>query len=285
MSVQTNEITILPDRDKQEFATYLYERENAKATIDKYLTDVTTFMKYLNGDYIITKAIVLQYKEWLCENYASNSVNSMLAALNQFLEFMGASALKVKRLKIQKQLMMSAEKEMTKEEYESLIKIAAQKGKTQLVMGMETLAVTGARISELAFFTVENIKKGMVEIHNKGKNRSILIPNSLKKKLLYYIEKCGIQKGRIFVTRTGKPIDRSNFWREMNALAKEANIDSKKVFPHNLRHLFARSFYKLTKDLAGLADILGHSSLDVTRIYTASTGEMYRKQIEMLGFI
>jgi len=273
-----------PD-DIERFKRYLYERENAEATICKYLTDIRTFQTYLNGDMAFDRQRVLAYKAWLCENYVTSSVNSMLVALNQFFIFLGIPQFRVRRLKVQKELFLAENRMMTKEEYYRLIKAAVRKGNIQLAAEMETMASTGTRVSELSFFTVEAVQTGSVVINNKGKRRRIVIPNSLRKKLLYYSAKQNIRCGRIFITRSGKPKNRSNLWKEMQNLKEEANVKPDKIFPHNLRHLFARTFYKMTRNLTGLADILGHSSVNVTRIYTAVPGNMYRKQIEALGLL
>lgn len=285
MHNEQEKFTLDPGKAIADFRDYLYERENAKATISKYMTDINTFYKYLNGNYEIDKKCILSYKEWLYPMYEATSINSMLVALNQFLDFLGLGRWKVKRLKVQKQLFIPEEKEMTKQEYNRLLNAARGTNKHQLAMSIETLAATGARVSELVFFTVERVKKGTVSISNKGKHRTILITDSLKKKLLYYAAKNGVYSGCIFVTKNGRPKDRSNLWREMKALQKICNVSPEKIFPHNLRHLFARSYYKLTNDIAGLADLLGHSSMDVTRIYTANTEENYRKQIQRMGLV
>lgn len=277
--------TFDPDKAIRDFQNYLYERENAKATISKYVTDIRTFYKYLDGNYEIDKKCIVSYKEWLYPRYEATSINSMLVALNQFLDFWGLGKWKVKRLKVQKQLFIPEAKEMTKQEYKRLIAAARSQHKHQLAMSIKTLAATGARVSELMFFTVESVKKGTITVSNKGKQRTILIPQVLKKELLYFAGKNQITRGCIFVTRNGKVKDRSNLWREMKALWSIAKVPEQKIFPHNLRHLFARSYYKLTNDIAGLADLLGHSSLDVTRIYTANTEETYRKQIQRLGLV
>lgn len=284
MSAQKQSLKLQPEQIIVEFRGYLYEREKAASTIEKYMTDVRTFLSYLDMDYWVDKPKIMEYKEWLCKNYAPASVNSMLASLNQMLEFLGASSLKVKRIKIQSQTFLADGKEMSKEEYKRLLSAAREKSE-QLAMGIETLAVTGARISELAYFTVENVKKGFVEIVNKGKHRTILLSDSLRRKLLYYAVKQEIKRGHIFITRNGRPKNRSNFWREMKALKESANVAGEKIFPHNLRHLFARLFYKQTKDLTGLADLLGHSSLDTTRIYTASSSRHYKKEIENMELL
>lgn len=264
------------------FREYLNQRENAGATIKKYITDISTFLRYLNNESTIDKQKLLDYKEWLLRRYAVSSVNSMLAALNQFLEFLNLSFLKVKRVKVQNNLFLKDEKELTKEEYRRLVKTAAEEGREQLALCIETIASTGIRISELEFFTVESVRRDYIEIVNKGKYRRIFLPKVLRQKLILFARKHGVQKGAIFVTRNGKPKNRSNIWREMKALEEKAGISGNKVFPHNLRHLFARIYYSVTKDLAGLADLLGHSSLNVTRIYTSNTGKIYQKQLDSL---
>lgn len=264
------------------FREYLNQRENADATIKKYITDISTFLRYLNNESTIDKQKLLDYKEWLLRRYAVSSVNSMLAALNQFLEFLNLSFLKVKRVKVQNNLFLKDEKELTKEEYRRLVKTAAEEGREQLALCIETIASTGIRISELEFFTVESVRRDYIEIVNKGKYRRIFLPKVLRQKLILFARKHGVQKGAIFVTRNGKPKNRSNIWREMKALKEKAGISGNKVFPHNLRHLFARIYYSVTKDLAGLADLLGHSSLNVTRIYTSNTGKIYQKQLDSL---
>lgn len=284
MNTQNKLLELQPDMI-EEFQNFLYERENAPATIRKYLTDIQTFYQYLNGVIYVDKKKVLEYKTWLIKEYASTSANSMLVALNQFLEFVGAGYLKVKRVKIQKQLFLKQDKVMTKQEYERLLKTARCQNKIQLSIIIETLAVTGARVSELNYFTVDRIRRGKIEVVNKGKRRVIILADSLRKKLLYYAQRLCIKHGNIFVTKSGNQKDRSNLWREMKELSKTSRVGWKKIFPHNLRHLFARTFYQCTKDLAGLADLLGHSSMDVTRIYTAETGERFQKQIEGLGLI
>lgn len=264
----------------EEFKEYLYERENAEATIQKYLTDIRTFFRFLGDDLIISKKRLLSYKEWLKDSYMVNSANSILAALNQFLEFLGLGIWKIKRFKMQKALFLDEDRELTEAEYRKLLKTALADGRYQLALCMETIASTGIRISELPAFTVEAVKKNFIEVTNKGKYRRIYLPKEIRKKLLYYAEEQKIESGPIFVTRNGKPKSRSNIWREMKALKEKAGIDGRKIFPHNLRHLFARVYYRATKDLAGLGDLLGHSSLNITRIYTSNTGKIYQTQLD-----
>lgn len=267
------------------FRNFLFEKENAPSTIQKYISDIKTFFRYLDGDMDIDKKKVLEYKAWLVQVYAPISMNSMLAALKQFLEFVGAVHLKVKRTKIQKQLFVNREKEMTRQEYKRLCDTAKKQNKFQLALIIETLAVTGARVSELTYFTVERIQDGKLEVFNKGKGREIILADGLRKKLIYYAQRQNITKGQLFITKTGMPKDRSNLWREMKSLSIESRVGWKKIFPHNLRHLFARTFYQSTKNLTGLADLLGHSSINVTRIYTAETSDYLQKQIGGLGLL
>ena len=209
-----------------------------------------------------------------------NSANSILAALNQFLEFLGLGIWKIKRFKMQKALFLDEDRELTEAEYRKLLKTALADGRYQLALCMETIASTGIRISELPAFTVEAVKKNFIEVTNKGKYRRIFLPKEIRKKLLNYAEEQKIESGSIFVTRNGKPKSRSNIWREMKALKEKAGIDGRKIFPHNLRHLFARVYYRATKDLAGLGDLLGHSSLNITRIYTSNTRKIYQTQLD-----
>lgn len=279
--MNTRSISIRVTKESiDEFEKYLYERENAEATIRKYITDIRTFFRFLDEDLLVDKNRVLKYKEWLISKYSLNSVNSILAALNTYFNFLDADYLKVRRIKVQKPLFLHEEKEITQQEYRKLIQTARSEGKDQLAMCMETIALTGIRISELKHFTLERVKQGKIEVYNKGKFRKIFLSAILKEKLLEYCEQNKILTGYIFITKSGRPKDRSNIWTQMKALEKRSGIDGKKIFPHNLRHLFARVYYQNTKDLTGLADILGHSSLNVTRIYTANTGSVYQKQID-----
>ena len=278
MNTERIRTVVIQETQLKAFEDYLYERENARATIQKYKSDAATFLRYLGNERRVDKSRVLAYKEWLVTHYAVSSVNSMLASVNQFLIFLECRELTVKPLKVQRSLFLKEEKELSKEEYRKLVKTARQEGKEQIALCMETIAATGIRISELRYFTVEKVKKGRIEICNKGKYRRIFLTDDIRKKLLHYCKTAGVREGQIFVTRTGKPKDRSNLWKEMKRLKEKAGVCASKIFPHNFRHLFARVYYTCTKDLAGLADLLGHSSLNVTRIYTSNTGEVYQKQ-------
>lgn len=277
---------VISEKRIKKFVVYLTEEERSKATIEKYQRDMKKFQRFLGEGVTITKEKVLEYKDQLLKRYSVNSVNSMLAALNQYLQYIGAYTLKVKRIKIQQTAFRNEEKEMTEQEYKCMVNKAYQKGNRRLALIMETVCATGIRISELKYFTMEAVKEGnQIQIYNKGKVRVILLPDKLRKKLLCYIGEKGIIHGNIFVTSTGKPVDRSNIWREMKQLGVDAGIVEKKVYPHNLRHLFATLYYRAYKDLIGLADILGHTNVETTRIYTITTSKECQERMERLRLI
>lgn len=263
---------------------YLVEEEKSKSTIQKYIRDIETFQQWLSSQEL-NKTVILSYKTYLIENYAIASVNSMLSSLNSFFFFMEWFELKVKTIKIQKQLFLSNEKELSKAEYERLLKAAQDRKNERLYLLMQTICSSGIRVSELRHITVETLQNGQANIDCKGKRRKVFLPNILCKILKKYVQKQKIKSGPIFITKTGKPLDRSNIWLDMKKLCKDAKVDSKKVFPHNLRHLFARTYYSLQKDIVRLADILGHSNVNTTRIYTIESGEIHRKQIQRLGLL
>lgn len=265
------------------FREHLIQAEKSSATVEKYIRDTRTFFTYANGKEV-TKELTVAYKNHLQEqNYAIRSINSMLVSLNVFLEFMGWIECKVKSLKCQRQIYCAEEKELTKTEYLRLLE--ASKNQIQLNLLMQTICGTGIRVSELRFFTVEAVRDGEVSVRCKSKTRKILVPGKLKKLLLKFAKKRRIHSGVIFRTKSGRPLDRSNIWSQMKKLCKTANVNPSKVFPHNLRKLFARTFYKIEKDIAKLADILGHGRIDTTRIYIMSTGLEHRKKIERLGLV
>ena len=267
------------------FKKYLREEEKSKNTIEKYLRDVRAFAAYLGGA-AVTKETVIAYKgKLLSENYAVRSMNSMLASLNSLFSFLGWSDCRVKSIKVQRQIYCPEEKELTKAEYMRLVNTAKQKGNERLNLILQTICGTGIRVSELQFITVEAVKNGEAVVSLKGKTRSVFIVKELQKKLLRYAAEQKIKNGVIFVTRTGKPISRTNIWREMKGLCEQAGVNPQKVFPHNLRHLFARTFYGIEKDIAKLADILGHSSINTTRIYIMSTGNEHRRRMENMRLI
>ena len=267
-----------------EFKEHLILEERSKITVEKYIRDVKAFAKYTQNS-AITKETIIAYKKYLQENYAVRSVNSMLASINSLFMFLGWHDLRVKSLKLQQQVFCPEEKELTKAEYARLCRTAERKHNERLNLILQTICGTGIRVSELQFITVEAVKQGEAVVNCKAKTRSVFIVKELKQKLLRYAAEQGIKSGMIFVTRTGNPISRTNIWREMKALCEEANVNPQKVFPHNLRHLFARVFYGIEKDIAKLADILGHSSINTTRIYIISTGTEHRKRMENMRLI
>ena len=267
----------------QSFHQHLIQEEKSNATIEKYLRDITAFWRYLGRENVTKEALML-YKKYLLEkNYTIRSINSMLASLNSLLTFLGWTDCKVKCLKQQKQIYCPEEKELTKAEYLRLLEAAKNDSQLQLVM--QTICGTGIRVSELRFFTVEAAKQGEAAVRCKGKSRTILIPGKLKRLLLSYAQKHNIRSGAIFLSRNGKPLNRSCIWAQMKRLCASAGVNPAKVFPHNLRKLFARTFYSIEKDIAKLADILGHSSIDTTRIYIMTTGTEHRKKMERLGLV
>ena len=268
----------------KKFKEYLTDEEKSEATLEKYIRDVETFVSWLGGE-TLNKLKVLEYKRYLISKYAPSSVNSMLSSLNGFFAYIGELGLKVKNIKIQKQIFAKNEKDLTKEEYYRLLAEAKSKGNRKLYLILQTLCATGIRVSELCTINAESLKCGRTQVNIKGKLRVILIPDKLCEMLKAYASEQKITSGCIFVTKTGKPLDRSNIWRMMKSLCKSAGVDNKKVFPHNLRHLFARTFYSIEKDIVRLADILGHSSVNTTRIYTMETWEICRRQIQKLGLL
>lgn len=266
------------------FKEHLILEERSAATIEKYIRDVKAFSVFADGTEI-TKETVIAYKKHLQESYAVRSVNSMLASINSLFAFLGWHDLKVKSIKLQQQIYCPEEKELTKAQYMRLCRAAEKNHNERLNLIIQTICGTGIRVSELQYITVEAVKKGETTVSCKAKARSVFIVKELQKKLLRYAAEQNIKSGMIFVTRTGKTISRTNIWREMKALCNEAGVNPKKVFPHNLRHLFARVFYSMEKDIAKLADILGHSSINTTRIYIISTGTEHRHRMENMQLI
>ena len=268
----------------ENFENYLINEEKASATLEKYMRDIKAFFEWISGTEI-DKQKVLNYKEYLIGKFAPTSVNSVLSSLNSFFEFNNWYELKVKMLKIQKQIFAQNDKELSKTEYERLLDAAKAKSNQRLYLLMQTICSSGIRVSELQYVTVEAIKLRKATINCKGKMRIVILPKELCRMLTEYAKTQKITSGSVFVTKTGKPLDRSTIWKMMKALCESAKVSKYKVFPHNLRHLFARTFYTLQKDIVRLADILGHSSVNTTRIYTMETGEIHRKQIQKLGLL
>lgn len=274
---------ILTFKEINLFAAYLKKEEKSEQTQSKYLRDVREFCAYAEGRELQKELVVSWKQSLLARGYAARSINSMLASLNSLLNFLGLSSCKVKNIRTQRQTYSTEDKELTREEYFRLL--AAAEKKEQLRLVIQTICGTGIRVSELQYFTVDAVKRGVVIVSCKNKIRKIMIPTQLKKYLLAYAKKHHISAGAIFITRNGKPLNRSNIWSSMKKLCKEANVNPSKVFPHNLRKLFARTFYGLEKDIAKLADILGHSSINTTRIYIMTTGVEHLRHIERMKLV
>lgn len=275
---------ILTEKMIRDFEDQLRSDEKSDATVDKYVRDVRGFMRFADGQ-PVDKSRTLAYKAELEKNYAATSGNSIVAALNVFLRFIGWTDCCIKRFRVQKKGFCSEEKELTKAEYIRLVEMAKKKGKERLYLILQTICGTGIRVSELSFVTVEAVRRGEAVVSCKNKTRTVLIVRELQKKLLRYIREKHIHTGCIFITKSGSPINRTNIWREMKTLCSAAGVDPQKVFPHNLRHLFARVFYGQEKDIAKLADILGHTSIDTTRIYIITTGAEHRRKMENMRLI
>lgn len=268
----------------QEFEFYLRDEERSAATIEKYARDVRGFAAFV-GKREVDRQTVLEYKSELGEKYAITSANSMIAAVNSFLRFCGWQDMCVRQFKMQREVFCSEEKELTRAEYIRLLEAANAKRNERLNMILQTICSTGIRVSELQYITVEAIHNGTAIVNCKGKSRRVFVVRELQKKLLRYAKKRGIAVGPIFVTRNGKPVSRNNIWKEMKALCEQANVSSSKVFPHNLRHLFARTFYGIERDIVKLADILGHTSINTTRIYIVTTGVEHKRKMERMRLV
>lgn len=269
----------------EDFKTYLIEEEKSEATIEKYMRDIYAFSLYLCNDELSKDKVIAYKKKLIDDGYKQRSINSMLASLNRLFAFLGWGELRVKSLKLQRQVYCPENKELTKEEYKRLVYTAKKKGNERLSLIIQTICGTGIRVSELQFITVEAVKQSEATVSLKGKTRSVFIVKELRKKLLAYAKEHNIKSGCIFITKSGKPMSRTNIWREMKKLCEDANINPNKVFPHNLRHLFARTFYGMERDIAKLADILGHSSINTTRIYIIASGDEHRRLMENMRLV
>ena len=276
-------IVLTPDLIRR-YARQLREQERSAATIQKYVHDLTALAEFL-GDRPLTKAALLEWKESLIAAHAPASVNSKIAAVNGLLYYLDRRELRLRPLKIQKALFLSEEKELTRAEYVRLVRAAEQAENERLSLVIQTICATGIRVSELKFITAEAVYSGRAEVTNKGKRRTVFLPEKLRRLLKTYLKQQKITAGAVFVSRKGRPLDRSNIWRAMKALCESAGVEPSKVFPHNLRHLFARTFYSLEKDLSRLADILGHTNVTTTRIYTAESGAVHARQIGRLNLV
>ena len=267
------------------FADCLKSGDRSPGTIEKYLHDASDFALWL-GQRELTRETAVQWREFLLQqNYAPVTINSMLSAVNSLFKFLGRGDCRIRFLRVQRRAFREQSRELTRAEYQKLLDTAAEQGQERLGLLMETICATGIRVSEVRYITVEAAQRGRAEISLKGKIRTILLPAKLCRKLLKYARKQKTASGEIFLTRSGKPVSRRQIWREMKALCEKAGVESSKVFPHNLRHLFATLFYKACRDIVKLADILGHSSINTTRIYLMTTGAEHARQLEKLGLV
>lgn len=264
------------------FRNYLLGEERSAATIEKYGRDVLAFLSWLSDREEISKEVVVGYKQAIIGKYKTTSANSMLVSVNRFLDFIGKKDCQVKLFKIQRNPFRKKDKELTKEEYNRLILAAKAKSSSRLFLMIQAICSTGIRVSEHRFITREALERGRITIYNKGKERVVFLPKKLKKCLLQYCRQNGIYSGPVFVTKSGTPVNRCNVWAEMKALCKEAGVSPGKVFPHNLRHLFAVTYYRMQKDIVHLADILGHSNIEYTRIYTFTSEEEHARVLSRM---
>ena len=275
----------LTQREFDQFEDYLRHDEREESTIEAYLRSLTRFAEWADGR-TITKELAMEWKAALAEaGYRPISVNAMLAAVNKFFTCMGREDCKVKYLKLQRQMFRKSERDLSKEEYQRLVQAAHEKGDLRMELILETICATGIRVGELKYITVEAVRAGVAEIALKGKIRTILLPHRLCRKLQKYAKQQKIASGKLFLTQDGLPVSRQSIWTRMKALCEAAGVERSKVFPHNLRSLFARSFYGSCHDVVRLADVLGHSSIETTRIYLMSTGKEYLRQLDKLGLV
>ena len=276
---------ILRQEHLERYGAYLREEERSPGTIGKYLRELGEFYAWLPAGGRVSKETAVRWKERLEGRYEPGTVNGKLAALNGLFAFLGWVECRVKPLKRQREVFRSRARELTREEYLRLLRAAREQGNERLYLVMETLCSTGMRVSELQWLTVEALSRGSAAVDCKGKRRTVLLTRRLRRVLGEYCRRAGRRSGPVFVTRGGRPLDRSNIWREMRALCRRARVDARKVFPHNLRHLFAVSFYRMEKDIAKLADLLGHASIETTRIYIMESGAEHARQLERLGLV
>lgn len=269
----------------EEYIIHLYEEEKSLLTIEKYRRDINRFFRFA-GREEVTKELLIRYKaDLLEEKYAVASINSMLVALNRYFDFLGRHELKIKLLKCQKQIFCPEERELSREEYMRLVREAKGGRDEKMALILQTIAATGIRVGELKDITVEAAGSGKALVRSKNKSRTVFLPKKLSEGLMRYAKKAGIRDGAIFRTRSGRPVNRCNIWKKMKQLCIGAGVSKGKVFPHNLRHLFARMYYQVEKDIAKLSDLLGHSSIETTRIYIISSGKEHQRQIEKLNLI
>lgn len=274
----------ITDKLLKNYIEYLHDQEKSSSTIKTYQRELFSLQIYIDGDNI-TKEKLISYKNILANQYTPSTCNVAIAAINSFLRFIGRHDLTIKPLRIQRQIFEDKDRELTKRDYEKLIRAATINGDDRTALAIQTICATGIRVSELQYVTVEAIQNGQAHISNKGKNRVVFMPKSLVNVLKKYVIKHNITSGSIFITCNNKPIDRSNLWKKMKNLCRIAGVNSSKVYPHNLRHLFARSYYSQQKDISRLADILGHSNINTTRLYTRESGAIHARQMDSLGLV
>ena len=266
------------------FARQLGEEERSPATLEKYLREVRQFAAFLGGREV-TRELAAAWREELSARQSPATVNGKLTALDRLLAFLGWEDCRVKHLRVQRQLFRDSARELSREEYARLVETARRLGRGRLSLLMETICATGIRVSEVRYITAEAVREGRTEIALKGKIRTILLPGKLCRKLEKYARQKKITSGELFLTRSGRPMSRKQIWAEMKGVCRAAGVAPSKVFPHNLRHLFARCFYRVSRDVAKLADVLGHSSIETTRIYLISTGAEHARTLDQLRLI
>jgi len=267
-----------------EYLEMLKQEERSSSTQAQYQRSVERFLSYAGGREL-DKELVVAYKEELAREFSPSTVNGALAALNGYFKFLGRDDLRVRRLKMQHNSYCTQERELNREEYLALVQAAKDRGNEKLYLILQTICGTGIRVSELKFITAEAVAAGAARVRMKGKNRVILLPERLEVLLADYARRQEITSGPIFITKYGNPMDRSNIWQMLRSLCADAGVEPQKVFPHNLRHLFARCFYAEDKDLSKLADVLGHSNINTTRIYIISSGKEHRACMDKLGLV
>lgn len=268
----------------ESFGRYLVSAGKSGATVEKYMREARRFVRWLE-EREVDGETARMYREELAQERSAAGVNGAAAALNGLFNFLGMPEYRMQAVRVQRKIFRDEARELTEKKYRRLLAAARERKNERLLLVMEAICATGIRVSELRFFTVEAVRAGRAEVVNKGKCRVVFLPGKLRKELLRYAGTRGVSEGPVFVTRSGKPLDRSNIWSDMKGLCREAGVEESKVFPHNLRHLFARTFYGLEKDIVRLADLLGHSSIDTTRIYTMETGEAHRRQLEKMRLV
>ena len=259
--------------------------ERCEATVRKYVGAVMSLFRFLPPEKTVTQELLLAWKAEISVRFSASGANVMISAVNRFCAFMSWSGFRIKQIKVQRRIFRDCDRELTRAEYMRLLNAARAKGNPRLYWLMQTLASTGIRVSELRFVSVESLHSGRAIVDCKGKRRVVMIPQKLREKLLTYCAETGVKSGSVFVTRSGKPLNRSNIWRELQGLCAAACVDARKVFPHNFRHLFAVAFYRAEKDIAKLADLLGHASINTTRIYIMESGAEHERRMEKLGLV